>query len=41
MLHTYSIGLVVDTKTHDFEAQVFIDEFVEAFFTLIQKEDIK
>jgi len=40
-LHTYSIGLVVDTKTHDFEPQVHVDEFVEAFFTLIEKKDRK
>jgi len=39
-LHTYTIGLVVDTKIHDLEPQVLIDEFVEAFFTLIQKKDI-
>ena len=40
-LHTYSIGLVVDTKTHGLEPQEQIDEFVEAFFTLIQKKDRK
>ena len=38
-LHTYSIGLVVDTKTHGLEPQVHIDEFVEAFFTLIKKRE--
>ena len=40
-LHTYSVGLVVDVKTHGLEAQVLIDEFVEAFFTLIQKKETK
>jgi len=39
MLHTYTIGLVVDTKTHGLDPQVHIDEFVEAFFTLIKKKD--
>ena len=40
-LHTYSLGLVVDVKTHGLEAQVLIDEFVEAFFALIQKKETK
>ncbi len=40
-LHTYSIGLVVDTKTHGLEPQVQIDAFVDAFFTLILKKDTK
>ena len=38
MLHTYSIGLVVDTKTNGLDPLARIDEFVEAFFTLIQKQ---
>jgi TetR/AcrR family acrAB operon transcriptional repressor len=41
MLHTYSVGLVVETKTDGLDAKVLIDEFVEAFFTLIQKKDTK
>lgn len=40
-LHTYSVGLVVDAKTHGLEPLVLIDEFVEAFFTLIEKKDSK
>ncbi|MBT8348270.1 MAG: TetR/AcrR family transcriptional regulator, partial [Sulfurovum sp.] len=41
MLHTYTIGLVVDTKTHRLDPLVHIEEFIEAFYTLIQKKDIK
>ena len=35
MLHTYSIGLVVDAKTHRVDPLKQIDEFVEALFKLI------
>ena len=38
-LQTYSLGLVVDTKTHRLEAGVLIDAFVDAFFTLIEKKE--
>ncbi|WP_309496254.1 TetR/AcrR family transcriptional regulator [Sulfurovum sp.] len=41
MLHTYTLGLVVDAKTHGLDPQVRIDEFVEAFYRLIQKKDTK
>ena len=41
MLHTYSIGLVVDTKANGLDPLVHIDQFVEAFFTLIQIKDKK
>lgn len=41
MLHTYSIGLVVDTKTHGYDPQDLIDEFVETLFALIQYKEIK
>ncbi|CAA6811079.1 MAG: TetR family transcriptional regulator [uncultured Sulfurovum sp.] len=40
-LHTYSIGLVVDTKTNALEPQEHIDAFVEALFALIENKDIK
>jgi AcrR family transcriptional regulator len=40
-LQTYSLGLVVDTKTHRLEAGILIDTFVDAFFTLIEKKDNK
>jgi len=41
MLHTYSIGMVVESKVDGLDAKVHIDQFVEAFFTLIQKKDIR
>ncbi len=41
MLHTYSIGMVVESKVDGIDAKVHIDQFVEAFFTLIQKKDIR
>ncbi len=41
MLHTYSIGLIVDAKTHGLDPHTQIDEFVDTFFTLIQKKDEK
>lgn len=41
MLHTYSVGLVVETKTDGLDPQVLIDTFVHGFFTLIQKKDTK
>ncbi len=40
-LHTYSIGLVVDTKTNAIEPKEHINEFVEALFALIKKKDSK
>lgn len=41
MLHTYSIGMVVESKVDGIDAKMHIDQFVEAFFTLIQKKDVK
>ena len=41
MLHTYSVGLVVETKTDGLDPQVLIEDFVDGFFTLIQKKDTK
>jgi len=41
MIHTYSIGLVVESKVNRVDAKEHIDEFVEALFTFIQKKDIK
>lgn len=41
MLHTYSVGLVVEAKTNRLDPHVQIDEFVEAFYALIQNKDIK
>ena len=41
MLHTYSIGMVVESKVDCIDAKMHIDQFVEAFFTLIQKKDIR
>jgi len=41
MLHTFALGLVVESKIDGIDAKMHIDEFVEALFTLIQKKDIK
>lgn len=41
MIHTYSIGLVVESKVNRVDAKEQIDEFVDALFTFIQKKDIK
>ncbi len=41
MLHTYSIGLVVESKVDRVDAKIHIDEFVEALFAFIQKKDIR
>ena len=41
MLHTYSVGMVVESKVDGIDAKMHIDQFVEAFFTLIQKKDIR
>ena len=41
MLHTYSIGMVVESKVDGIDAKVHIDQFVDAFFTLIQKKDMR
>ncbi len=39
MLHTYHLGLVVDSKMHNIDALEMIDAFVETFFTLIGKKE--
>jgi AcrR family transcriptional regulator len=39
-VHTFAIGLVVESKINGLDAKIHIDEFVEALFTLIQKKDI-
>jgi AcrR family transcriptional regulator len=41
MLHTYSVGMVVESKVDGIDAKMHIDQFVEAFFTLIEKKDVK
>ena len=41
MLHTYSVGMVVESKVDDIDAKMHIDQFIEAFFTLIEKKDVK
>jgi len=40
MIHTYSIGLVVESKVNRVDAKEHIDAFVDALFTFIQKKDI-
>lgn len=39
MLHTYAIGLVVDTKTHLLNPQEEIDAFVQTLFALIENKE--
>jgi len=39
MLHTYFIGLVVDTKTHLLNPQEEIDAFVQTLFALIENKE--
>lgn len=41
MLHTYSVGLVVEAKTNRLDPYAQIDAFVEGFYALIQKKDTK
>ncbi|GIT98035.1 TetR/AcrR family transcriptional regulator [Sulfurovum sp. TSL1] len=41
MLHTYSLGLVVESKVNEIDAKVHIDQFVETLFTIIEKKDIR
>lgn len=41
MLHTYSIGLVVETKINALDPDEMIEVFVDDFFALIENKEIK
>lgn len=41
ILHTYALGLVVESKINRVDAKAHINEFVENLFTFIEKKDMK